>query len=69
MVVFHHPGGKTARMDRYSWYNWRGPEARSVTSRLNGETVLKKLSDDDLKLLLRKSFPIAWQYSPLNRAP
>ena len=33
MIVFHHPGGKTARLDRYAWDIWSGPESRSVTSR------------------------------------
>ena len=35
MVMFYHPGGKTARLDRYNWYISNGPEARSVTSRLS----------------------------------
>ena len=34
MIVFHHPGGKTARLDRYAWDIWSGPESRSVTSRV-----------------------------------
>ena len=36
-VVFHHPSD--FRHDRYGWYISRGPEARSVTSRLDPETV------------------------------
>ena len=44
MIVFHHPGGKTARLDRYAWHQWRGPEARSVTGSLSKEAVMKVLN-------------------------
>src|SRR5437764_3516447 len=37
MVVFHHPGGLTARLDRYAWYTWSGPEARSEERRVGKE--------------------------------
>ena len=35
MVIFRHPSGKSARLDRYNWFISNGPEARSVTSRLS----------------------------------
>ena len=59
MIVFHHPGGKTSGNDRYSWHQWHGPEARSVTTRITGESVMKVLSDDVLALLFRRSMPIS----------
>lgn len=59
MIVFHHPGGKTSGNDRYSWHQWHGPEARSVTSRVTGDSVMKVLSDDVLALLFRRSMPIS----------
>ena len=59
MIVFHHPGGKTSGNDRYSWHQWHGPEARSVTSRITGDSVMKVLSDDVLALLFRRSMPIS----------
>lgn len=65
MVVFHHPGGRTAEMDRYSWYQWRGPEARSVTSRVAQATVMSALTDDTLSLLFRRSMPISAGSTPL----
>src|SRR6476661_7866458 len=45
MVVFHHPDGGSSRKDRYNWYISRGPEARSVTSRLAIDKVLGALDD------------------------
>jgi hypothetical protein len=59
MVLFYHPGGKTARLDRYAWYISNGPEARSVTSRLAKGKVLESLSDADLERLYRRSMKIS----------
>ena len=68
MIVFHHPGGRTSGNDRYSWHQWHGPEARSVTSRITGESVMKVLSDDVLSLLFRRSMPITAGSDPLSRS-
>ena len=35
IVLFQHPDGETTRKDRYNWYISTGPEAKSVTSRLD----------------------------------
>jgi hypothetical protein len=59
MVLFYHPGGKTARMDRYAWYISNGPEARSVTSRLARAKVLESLTEADLEKLYRRSMKIS----------
>lgn len=59
MVVFHHPGGKTARLDRYSWYLWSGPEARSVTSRVSIDKVMSSLTPERSALLFRRSMPVS----------
>lgn len=66
MVVFHHPGGRTARLDRYAWHQWRGPEARSVTGSLNVEAVMKVLTPAVLSLLFRRSMPISAGRTPLT---
>jgi hypothetical protein len=66
MIVFHHPGGKTSGNDRYSWHQWHGPEARSVTSRVKGDAVMKVLSDDVLALLFRRSMSITAGADPLS---
>ena len=64
MIVFHHPGGKTARLDRYAWDIWTGPESRSVTSRVPAEKVMQSLTDEKLRLLLRRSMPVS---NPVQR--
>lgn len=59
MILFHHPGGKTARLDRYAWYLWSGPEAQSVTSRVSVEKAMSTLTDEKLSLLFRRSMPVS----------
>ena len=59
MIVFHHPDRSTSRRNRYAWVNWQGNEARNVTARLDGKSVLDALSDAELKRLFRRSMPIA----------
>ena len=65
MIVFRHPGGDSSGLNRYAWHQWKGPEARSVTSRVTPEAVMKTLSDDVLGLLFRRSMPITPGASPL----
>ena len=59
LVIFRHPSGKSARLDRYNWYISNGPEARSVTSRLSPTKVLESLSDDALAQLYRRSMKVS----------
>lgn len=59
MVIFHHPGGHTARLDRYAWHLWSGPEARSVTSRVRVESVMSALTAENTALLFRRSMPVS----------
>ena len=66
MIVFHHPGGKTSRLDRYAWHQWHGPEARSVTGSLSKEAVMKVLTPPVLSLLFRRSMPISAGRHPLS---
>jgi hypothetical protein len=68
MIVFHHPGGKTARNDRYAWDIWSGPESRSVTSRVTVDKVMQSLTDEKLQLLFRRSMPVSNPLSLVNRA-
>lgn len=67
MVMFYHPGGKTARLDRYNWYISNGPEARSVTSRLSEKKLLETMSNETLATLYRRSMRIS-RPDPLARA-
>lgn len=59
MVTFRHPDGASSRKDRYNWYISRGPEARSVTSRLSPEKVLETLDDAALQKLFRRSMRVS----------
>ena len=67
MVVFRHPGSDSSGLNRYAWHQWHGPEARSVTSRVTADAVMKTLSDDILSLLFRRSMPISAGADPLQR--
>ena len=71
IVRFRHPNGLAASLDRYNWYISHGPEARSVTARLEAKDVLKSLSDADLVRLFRRSMPVsttAPRYVPRDSA-
>jgi hypothetical protein len=59
MVIFRHPNGASSRLDRYNWFISHGPEARSVTSRLEPGKVLESLTDIDISRLFRRSMPIS----------
>ena len=59
MLVFHHPSGRTSRLNRYAWYLWSGTEARDVTARVTAKQVLERVDDDELQRLLRRSMPIS----------
>jgi hypothetical protein len=59
MVIFRHPDGESSRKDRYNWYISKGPEARSVTSRLSAEKVLESLDDATLARLFRRSMSVS----------
>ena len=59
MVVFRHPDGDSSRKDRYNWYISKGPEARSVTSRLSEKKVLEALDDATLSQLFRRSMRVS----------
>jgi hypothetical protein len=59
MVLFRHPDGESARLDRYNWFISRGPEARSVTSRLSPERVMEQLDETAIARLFARSMPVS----------
>jgi hypothetical protein len=59
MILFRHPDRRSARNDRYNWVLSNGPEARSVTSRLDPIRVLEGLEDDEIAALFRRSMAIS----------
>jgi hypothetical protein len=59
MILFRHPDGRTSRLDRYNWIISRGPESRSVTSRLDAEKVLEQLDAGTIMRLFQRSMPVS----------
>jgi hypothetical protein len=59
MIVFRHPDGRSSSMDRYNWFISKGPEARSVTSRLSTKDVLAQLDDTAIAMLFSRSMPVS----------
>jgi hypothetical protein len=59
MIVFRHPDGDSSSLDRYNWYISKGPEARSVTSRLSTKQVLEQLDDTAIQMLFSRSMPVS----------
>lgn len=68
MVIFRHPDGSTARNDRYNWYISKGPESRSVTSRLTPSRVLDEIDEVSLKRLFSRSMAVSRAADDLNPA-
>jgi hypothetical protein len=66
MVIFHHPNGRTARRDRYAWYNVQGAAALNVGGRVDPRTVMDAISDEELALLFRRSMLISAADNPLG---
>ena len=59
MVVFRHPDGESAKKDRYNWYISKGPEAKSVTGRLDPKKVAEALTAEEVELLFRRSMSVS----------
>jgi hypothetical protein len=59
MVRFRHPDGDSSRMDRYNWFISKGPEARSVTSRLSPERVMEQIDELTMSRLFARSMPVS----------
>jgi hypothetical protein len=59
MIIFRHPDGTSSRKDRYAWFISRGPEARSVTSRLPKDKVAASLDEATLAHLFRRSMRVS----------
>jgi hypothetical protein len=68
MIYFRHPDGESSRMDRYNWVINTGPEARSVTARLDPAKVLEQLDAAQIARLFSRSKPVSRQ-DPFNHGP
>jgi hypothetical protein len=58
MIIFRHPDRGSSGQDRYNWVISTGPEARSVTSRLEPARVLERLDDEEIAALFRRSMRV-----------
>ena len=58
MIIFRHPDRQSSHEDRYNWVISNGPEARSVTSRLEPARVLEGLDEEEIAALFRRSMRI-----------
>ncbi len=67
MILFRHPDRRTARNDRYNWVISTGPEARSVTSRLEPDRVMEGLDEQDVGALFRRSMRVSAPTTLLER--
>lgn len=68
MIVFRHPAGDSTRQDRYNWVIRHGPEARSVTSRLDPDRLLDSLHAAEIARLFARSMRVS-RADPVNDAP
>ena len=68
LIVFRHPDGESTRKDRYNWVISSGPEARSVTSRLDPMRVLDSLHAGEIARLFARSMRVS-RNAALNDAP
>jgi hypothetical protein len=59
MILFRHPDGRSSRLDRYNWIISRGPEARSVTARLDPTKILEGLDAGTIMRLFQRSMPVS----------
>jgi hypothetical protein len=59
MILFRHPDGRSSRLDRYNWIISRGPESRSVTSRLSPDKVLEQLDAGSIMRLFQRSMAVS----------
>ena len=58
MVVFLHPTGETARLNRYAWINSHLPQAIDPRARLSEKSLLEGLTASEMLRLFRRSMPI-----------
>ena len=68
MIVFRHPEGVSSRLDRYNWIISKGPEARSVTARLDPDKVLDQVEPHEIARLFARSMPVS-RASTVNAGP
>lgn len=61
MILFRHPDGGSSRLDRYNWVLNKGPEARSVTARVDADKLIDQLMPAEIARLFSRSMPVSRQ--------
>jgi hypothetical protein len=59
LVIFHHPGGETARFNRYAWLNARSADVQDPRARLAVSRLAGTLDERTLARLFRRSMPVS----------
>jgi hypothetical protein len=59
LVVFHHPTGETARLNRYAWVNALSADAHDPRATLSTKVITEALDARALARLFRRSMPIS----------
>jgi hypothetical protein len=59
LLIFHHPTGDTARLNRYAWVNASSGVAQDPRGCLTPATVVAALDDRSMTRLFRRSMPIS----------
>lgn len=59
MVIFHHPTGETARLNRYAWVNAQSAESHDPRAQLPLTAVSAALDERTIARLFRRSHPIS----------
>jgi hypothetical protein len=58
MVIFHHPTGETARLNRYAWINAPKDTVQDPRSRLAAGDLTERLTEREMARLYRRSMPV-----------
>ena len=58
MLVYQHPDGESSKLDRYAWIN--SEQTTDPRDRLTSEDVMKRLTDEEIARLFRRSMMVSW---------
>ena len=58
MLVYQHPDGQSSKLDRYAWIN--SIQTTDPRERLSDEDVMKRLTDEEVARLFRRSMMVSY---------
>ncbi|MGQ0648044.1 MAG: hypothetical protein ACT4P7_10765 [Gemmatimonadaceae bacterium] len=59
LVIFHHPTGETARLNRYAFLNVRSADAQDPRASLTIDALTRALDERAIGRLFRQSAPVS----------